>query len=52
MDQSEWTPWYDPREREWCLWNGREVLRDDNGAVRFFISAQDAYDWLASETLR
>jgi hypothetical protein len=34
-------------KRMWYLWNGREAILDGEGKMRLFLTAQDAYEWLA-----
>ena len=35
-------------ERMWYLWNGSDTIRDESGGIRLFITAQEAYNWLAA----
>lgn len=35
-------------ERSWYLWNGHNAIRDERGEIRFFLTAQAAYDWLST----
>jgi hypothetical protein len=43
-------PTYLKSERQWCLWNGKTggEIRDDDGSLRVFLTAQDAFDWLTA----
>jgi len=46
------TAWYDRRERMWCIQltaHPATYWRDDTGAIRYYLTAQDAYDALAAE---
>jgi hypothetical protein len=40
---------YHRRQREWYLWDGHDAVRDDAGEIRFFLTAQAAYEWLETE---
>jgi hypothetical protein len=39
---------YHRLERMWYLWDGHEAILEDDGSPRLFLTAQNAYDWLAS----
>ena len=47
-DQSDFRAEYHRIERSWYLWNGRDAIQDEHGAIRLFNTAQDAYDWQAT----
>lgn len=47
VTEHSWRVEYSRGDRAWFLWNGRDAIRDDDGDIRFFTTAQDAYDWLA-----
>lgn len=40
--------WYSKVQREWYLWDGHNVIRDEAGEIRYFVTAQAAYEWYAS----
>jgi hypothetical protein len=44
--------WYNKLAREWCLYIAeQEPWRDDTGAIRYFLTAQLAYDAHAAEVV-
>lgn len=47
-DRRTWRAEYHRLERQWYLWNGQEALPGDDGEPRLFLTAQDAYNYLAA----